>query len=266
MRFLHIMRPLALLIILGSILSSCSTNLRYFNDLPDSTVVHLKPLTREERFVQIGDRLQITIGAVNDASADIFNQYGGNLTSGGVSNGGGAGRGTSSPETIGYLVDAKGQLEFPIIGKVKAAGLTADGLKIKLTELLTDYLKEPLVLVKFYEFKFTVLGEVRSPGTFTLPVQRTTILDALGAAHDLPSSAKRYGIKIYRDYNGQRTVTQIDLRKKTILDDPTVFEVKHNDIIYVMPRDSRFVGDEARFYISLVTVAVGIAALLVRFK
>jgi polysaccharide export outer membrane protein len=267
MNFSSMIKTCLLLLLVGSLFCSCSKQLRYFNDLPDSTVVHLKSLPQQERIIQVGDRLQITIGAFNDASAEVFNKYGGSLTGGGlIGAGSGSGGQSGGNETAGYLVDAHGEIEFPIIGKVKAQGLTADGLKKSITDLVAEYLKDPLVSVKFFLFKFTVLGEVRSPGTFTLPMQRTTILDALGAARDLPPSAKRYDIKVYRDYNGQRTITNIDLRKSAILMDPEMFEVKHNDIIYVMPRDSRFVGEEARFYISLTTVAIGILALLIRYK
>ncbi|RCH56658.1 hypothetical protein DJ568_02005 [Mucilaginibacter hurinus] len=265
MRFLSITRAVLLLIVVNTLFSSCSTNLRYFNDLPDSTVVNLKPLPQEERYIQIGDRLLISIGAFNDASAQIFNRYGGELTSGGMAGGARAAGGANS-EISGYLVDAQGNVEFPIIGKVKADGLTADGLKNKISNLVKEYLKEPLVTVKFYVFKFTVLGEVRSPGTFSLPMQRTTILDALGAAGDLPRTAKRYDIQIYRDYNGKRTITKIDLRQSALLNNADVFQIKHNDVIYVQPRDSRFAGEEARFYTSLLTVAAGVFILFLRFK
>lgn len=223
-------------------------------------------MAQEDRLIQVGDRLQITIGASNNASAQVFNQYGGALTSGGLTGAGVAAAQSSGPETVGYLVDTNGDVEFPIIGKVKAEGLTAEGLKNSITKLVAEYLKEPLVSVKFYVFKFTVLGEVRSPGTFTLPVQRTTLLDALGAAGDLPISAKRSDIQIYRDYNGKRTITKIDLLKSEILNNPDVFQIKHNDIIYVQPRDSRRAGEEARFYISLASVGLGILILLLRVK
>lgn len=267
MNFLSTTRIGFLLIIISTLFCSCATNLRYFSDLPDSTVVHLKPLPQEERVIQVGDRLLIAIGAENESSAEIFNRYGGNLTSGGLVGAGmGSGGQSGASETAGYLIDARGEVEFPIIGKVKAEGLTADGLKNRLTDLVKEYLKNPLVSVKFYVFKFTVLGEVRTPGTFVLPMQRTTLLDALGAAGDLPRSAKRYDIQIYRDYNGKRSITKIDLRKGDLLNNSDMFQVKHNDVIYVQPRDSRFVGEEARFYISLTTVAFGILAIFLRFN
>lgn len=245
------------LLLTGIFLSSCTSmrELRYFNDLPDSAVVDLPPMIQEERFIQDGDRLMITIKGLDPAAAEMFN-----VTSERIGGGGGA-----NSEVIGMLVEADGTIEFPILGKVMARGLTASQYKEKLTGLLTKYLQAPMVSVRFFQIKFTVLGEVRGPGTYTLPLQRTTFLDALGAAGDLPLSAKRHDIQIYRDYNGKRTIFKVDLRKKDILYNAHLFQIKHNDVIYVQPRDSRRFSEETRFYASMLTLAVGIIAIFTRF-
>jgi len=246
------------LIIIPIFISSCGTNkqLRYFNDLPDSNRIELPHMAQVERYVQDGDRLSITIGGQDPEAAALFSKFGTSPT---------PGIGQGGSEVIGYLVAPDGTIELPYIGKVPASGFTATQLKDTLTNRLSKYLKGPFVSVKFYEIKFTVLGEVRSPGTYTLPLQRTTFLDALGAAGDLPVSAKRYDIQIYRDYNGKRTIFKVDLRKKDILYDPELFQVRHNDVIYVQPRDSRRFSDETRFYASLLTLAVGLIAIFTRF-
>lgn len=247
-------------ILLPLIISSCTSTkeLRYFNDLPDSDRIELPHMPQVERYIQDGDRLSITIGAQDAEAAALFNSYGGVSQQSSSSN-------PSSQEIQGFLVNPDGTIEFPYIGKVTAAGFTAAQFKNQLTVLLEKYLKNPLVNVKFYQIKFTVLGEVRNPGTYNLPLQRTTFLDALGAAGDLPTSAKRYDIQIYRDYNGTRTIFKVDLRKKDILYNPELFQVRHNDVIYVQPRDSRRFSEEARFYASMVTIVVGIVAIFTRF-
>ena len=174
---------LACICMVGMLFTSCTSTkqLRYFNDLPDSAVVNLPPMEQQQRIIQKGDRLQITIGATNPEAAALFNEYGGVSSSGASAGGGGAATNNSSSEVAGFLVDANGQVQFPIIGKVNAAGLTTLQMRDTLTTLVGPYLKEPLVNVKFFNMKFTVLGEVRSPGTFTIPLQRTTLLDALGS-------------------------------------------------------------------------------------
>jgi polysaccharide export outer membrane protein len=251
-----------ILIVFLLILSSCTATqqLRYFNDLPDTSRFDLPPMPQIERTVQTGDRLLITIGAQDPEAAALFNNYGGIPTSGNT----GSSQGGQS-EVTGFLVDADGQIELPFLGKVLAARLTAEELKNNLTTSLEEYLKEPFVTVKFFEIKFTVLGEVRSPGTYTLPLQRTTFLDALGAAGDLPVSAKRYDIQIYRDYDGERAIFKVDLRKMDILYNAELFQIRHNDVIYVQPRDSRRFSEETRFYVSLLSLAVGLVAIFTRF-
>jgi polysaccharide export outer membrane protein len=247
-------------------ITSCTSakQLRYFNDLPDSTTIHLPLMPSDERLIQIGDRLQISIGARDEAAAEVFNRYGGIVTSGSNPAGGGTSGSQSNSELSGYLIDYDGKVEFPIIGRVKAEGLTSRELKDSLTKLVTPYLRDPLVSVRFMTFKFTVLGEVKAPGVFNLPMQRTTLLDALGQAGDLPHSAKR-SIEIYRDYNGQRIVTKIDLRKKDVLYNPDVFIIRHNDVIYVQPRESRLFSEEAKVYLGLITLMISTLTLIITF-
>src|SRR3954451_5453285 len=91
------------------IITSCTSTkeLRYFNDLPDSTKIHLPPMPQEERIIQVGDRLDISIGARDEAAAEIFNRYGGVATSGANSGTSSGSRGNS--ETAGYLIDYDGK-------------------------------------------------------------------------------------------------------------------------------------------------------------
>lgn len=265
MRGINIYSTCFILLLLAFSLGSCSSvnQLRYFKNLPDSSVINLPHLEQEVRVIQKGDKLQISIGAQNPEAAAVFNNYGEMPTSGGGAGAKGGGGSSGGGDLGGFWVDENGQIEFPIIGKLNVLGLTALQLKDTLTQKVLPYLREPLVVVKFIQFKFTVLGEVNAPGTFTISMQRTTLLDALGAAGDLPRSAKRYNIQLYRDYNGKRTISQLDLRDRALLTNPELFQVKHNDVIIVQPRDVRFFGDEARTYISLLTLLMGTAALII---
>jgi polysaccharide biosynthesis/export protein len=90
------------------------------------------------------------------------------------------------------------------------------------------------------------------------------LLDALGEAGDLPHSAKR-SIEIYRDYNGQRIITKIDLRKKDVLYNSDVFIIRHNDVIYVQPRESRLFSEEAKVYLGLITLIISTLTLVITF-
>ncbi len=255
--------PLISIIFSLVVFSSCRTanQLRYFKDLPDSSSIQLPPLEQEPRIIQKGDRLQINIGGRSPEASTIFNNYGGVPTSGTQANASTSASGTS--ELVGYLVDEDGKLSFPIIGDINAEGLTAKQVRDTIKQLVIPYLKDPLVNVRFINFKFTVLGEVRAPGTFVLSQQRTTLLDALGAAGDLPRSAKRYDIQLYRDYNGKRKISKIDLRKTELLNNSDLFQVRHNDVIIVQPRNVPLFTEESRLYIGFLSLLLGAVTVII---
>jgi polysaccharide biosynthesis/export protein len=256
---------LSLVIVTTFSLSSCTTTreLSYFQDLPDSSVVTLPVLLPEDRLIQKNDRLHITFGARDEQAAAIFNKYGGVLTSGNDLVGSVS---QSSMELTGYLVDQNGQLEFPVIGKIRAEGMTSQRLKDTLTRLTRVYLKDPLVNVRFLSFRVTILGEVKSPGTYNLPLQRTTILDALGASGDLSRAADRFDIFLYRDYGGTRLIRKIDLKSKAVLYDPDLFLLNNNDVIYVRPRKSGLKSENAGMITSVLAMAISAITLIIALK
>lgn len=229
------------------VLSSCTgvKNLQYFNDLPaDSTHIFLPPISKQERVIEYGDQLTIGITAEEKDAVAYFNPQGG------------AGVG------VPFIVNPLGYVEFPIIGKVKVLGLTERQLKETLTQLIGKYVKDPLVDVRFTTFRITVLGEVKSPGNFTMDMQRPNLFQALALAGDLPNTAKRNDIQLYREYNGERTIIKFDLRKKEVLYNPEVFELRHNDVIYVKPFRKQLFRDDFTFITSIVTVIVSMVSVV----
>ena len=226
--------------------SSCTgvKNLQYFNDLPaDSTHVFLPPINKQERVIEYGDQLNILFSAEEKDVIAYFNAQG------------------AATAGAGYVVSPMGYLEFPIIGKVKALGLTQTQLKETLTQMVGKYVKDPMVDVRFSTFRVTVLGEVKSPGSFVLDMQRTNIFAALAAAGDLPNTAKRSDIQLYRDYNGERAIIKFDLRKKDLLYNPEIFELRHNDVLYVKPFRKHLFREDFTFVMSLVTVLVSFTSI-----
>lgn len=254
--------PLALFAFLFWIgFSSCSPNknLTYFNDLPDSTHIFLPPIAKAERVIEYGDQLSILITAEEAEAVAYFNaQSVGMQTVGGSSGASSAG---SAAPAVGYLVNPLGYIEFPIIGKIKVLGLTERQLKDNLTQLISKYVKAPLVDVRFNTFRITVIGEVNGPGTYTLDMQRTTIFQALAAAGDLPNTAKRYDIQLYRDYGGERQIIKFDLRKKEVLYNQEVFELRHNDVLYVQPSRNQLFREDFGFVTSIIGLVTGFVSL-----
>lgn len=141
----------------------------------------------------------------------------------------------SAGKSHGYLVDNKGDIVLPIIGRIHAAGKTCTALSNDIAAALRDngYITDASVNVQIENFKFSILGQVNSPGTYQVKGQRVTILEALAQAGDLQIAADR-SIQVIRETNGQRSVATLDLRSKDIFSSPYYY-LHQNDVIYVVP-------------------------------
>lgn len=122
----------------------------------------------------------------------------------------GSSSGTSSNKPKGYLVDAQGCIVLPVIGKMKAAGKTCSQLASDIAATLknNDYIRDASVNVQIMNFKFSVLGEVNAPGTYTIEGQRVTILEAISRAGDLNIDGNR-DVTLIRETNGTRQIASI---------------------------------------------------------
>ncbi|MBP5398574.1 MAG: polysaccharide biosynthesis/export family protein [Bacteroidales bacterium] len=146
----------------------------------------------------------------------------------------------SSQRLIGYVVNENGEIDFPILGLLKIEGLTrwelSEFIKKKIVE--SNYIKDPIVSVEFVNFKVAVLGEVTSPGSFSIDSDKLTILDALSLARDLTIYGRRDRVFVIREQNGERTVYQMDLRSVDFFKSPAYY-LKQNDVVYVEPNSVR---------------------------
>ena len=157
----------------------------------------------------------------------------------------------------GYVVDDKMMINFPVLGKVSTNDLNEEQLEDKLKKLLEigNHLSNPTVNVRRINSKFTVLGEVNNPGTFSYIDRKLNILQALGYAGDLTIDGKRKDITLIRDENGIRTAYNIELTKSEFLNSP-LFNIKNNDILIINPsfnkvKSAGFIGSPA----SIATIA-----------
>ncbi|WP_224999087.1 polysaccharide biosynthesis/export family protein [Cesiribacter sp. SM1] len=210
--------------------ASCSRNLTYFTE-PD------EPATREEHVeavtnvsaprIQPDDILSIKVSSLSPESNTLFNQ--GVIAPG---PGGMSGGGVSSQSTDGYLVDSAGYIRFPVLGKLHLAGLTKEEAVQKLETSLQEYLREPVVNIRFLNYRVTVIGEVRNPSTFTVESEKLNLLTALGMAGDLTIYGKRENVLLIREEGGVRTMTRINLNSRNLLNSP-YFYLQQNDVIYV---------------------------------
>ncbi len=156
-------------------------------------------------------------------------------------NGGGSASTMTQSSGIAYfLVDKDGYINFPIFGRILTRGLTCNQLADLLRDRFVngDYIRDAVVTVKIMSFKVTVLGDVASPGTQTFTGERLTLMEALGRAGDLTSSAKRENVMVLREENGKRVAYNVDLRDTQSVFNSPAYYLQQNDVVYVQPNKS----------------------------
>ena len=140
-----------------------------------------------------------------------------------------------------YLVDANGNIDFPVIGRLKIGGMTKDEINNLITsKIYPKYLTEkPSVDVRFKNFKVSVVGEVRSPGVYASANERMTIFEAIARAGDLNIQGMRENVMLIRtDAKGIRSIHRLDLNDKNLILS-LYYDLQQNDVIYVQPNASR---------------------------
>ena len=200
----------------------------YFDGLTDTKIPSNSPVP--ESIIQKNDLLSISVSSLNETASATFNAPNfSTITPNGYST------------VQGYLVGQDGTIQFPILGATKAAGLTKEQLRINITKKLVDQelLKDPIVTVRFLNFRVTVLGEVKNPAVLSVPSEKISLLEALGLAGDLTIYAKRDNILVIReDESGNKEVKRINLNSTELLSSPYYY-LRSNDIVYVEPNKSK---------------------------
>jgi len=168
------------------------------------------------------------------------------------------GGGNSGSQLInGFLVDNNGDIEFPVVGKLKFAGLNVFEAQSMLRDTLSPYLKDPVARVGLLNFRFTVLGEVNAEQQVVSRNTRVTLMEAIGMAGGLTDLADRANLKIIRQNGEISTVVYMDLLNENLLSS-TNYYVQQNDIIVVPALRQRpfrkYWGQNIALFISTVSV------------
>ena len=175
---------------------------------------------------------------------------------------------TAQPTLQQYLVNNKGEIDFPVIGRIKVGGLTKNQAEDLIREKLQPYLKEaPIVTVRMSNYKISVLGEVAKPGSFTVSNEKVNVLEALAMAGDMTVYGVRTNVKLIReDADGKREIIPLDLTKSDLVLSP-YFYLKQNDILYVTPNETKAkssdIGTTTTTWISATSILISLASLIV---
>ena len=144
---------------------------------------------------------------------------------------------STSTEFLDYLIDNEGNIDYPVLGKIKLLGLSVQEAQQLFKDKLALYLKDPIINIRILNFRISVLGEVRSPGRYEVSGERITILEAVALAGDLTIKGIRENVMVIRDFNGTKTYTRVDLTNKELFNSP-VYYLTQNDVVYIEPNNS----------------------------
>jgi polysaccharide export outer membrane protein len=246
----------SLLLLFCVCISSCVSSRKlteravYFKGISDS-MLKAAPVEYEP-IIQKGDILSVSVITTNERSSRFFNPVSAGSMSGGEA--------TSANASQGYLVNEHGYITLPLIGNVRAAGLTRLALTDSVSSGLRKYIDSAIVSIRLMNYRITVLGEVVKPGTFSIPSERVSVLDAIGLAGDLTIYGKRENIRVIRNTDGMRQTAVLNLNKGDIFGSP-FFYLRQNDIVYVEMNDRKIPNtDQAN--IRNISIALGIVSAL----
>ncbi|WP_299519402.1 polysaccharide biosynthesis/export family protein, partial [uncultured Flavobacterium sp.] len=235
---------------------SCASKKKmiYLQGIEESSTTEI---VRYEPKIQLDDLIYINVSSESIEAAAPFNLRGNaEQVVGG-----------NAVQFSSYLVDNQGEINLPIIGIIKAAGLTKTELHDLLKIKLEEYLKDPILVVRVINFKVTVMGEVKNPGNFPINSDRLTIMEALAQAGDLTPVANRENVLVVREESGIKSYYRVNLTDSELLKSP-IYYLKQNDLIIVEPRftkpESSVIGANLPLTLSVISLLLTLTILATR--
>jgi polysaccharide export outer membrane protein len=216
------------------VLASCGFNkqLAYFNSNGRDTTLTIAQKDFEP-IIQTGDILYVGVTSLDPVSSAMFN-----FSTTGTSTGVGAMSQIPQNTTIGILVNTDGTIDIPTLGNIKVAGQTKNQLRVTLTKALLPFLKEPVVSIRFMNYRITVLGEVNRPGTIPILNERVSVLEALGLAGDLTMYGNRNNILLIHENMGIKETKRLSINDYSVFSSPYYY-LQSNDVLYVEPNKAK---------------------------
>lgn len=255
----------SLLITLTLLLCSCKApkDVVYVQDLTDQ-LVSTTNVTSAIR-VRPEDKLRIVVNSHDDMVSSIFNLH----SESGRTYG-------STQSMLYYTINPEGNIDFPVLGKVKVGGKTRLEIAEHIKQLLleSDMIKDPVVTVEFANLSYSVLGEVSRPGRFAIDKDHITLLDAISQAGDLTITGRRQEVKVMREAgDGMMQTFVVDLTNSRSLYQSPAYHLCQNDVVYVEPNQKRIFqstqnGNTVRstsFWTSLVSLTMSVILFLDKF-
>lgn len=230
-------------------------NIVYFQELQNDAIE--KALKPYESTIQVGDILSINVSAIDPEVSLPFNLYETPI----------GGDRFSNAKPLTHLVNAHGEINFPVLGKIKVEGLTTRELTEMLTTQLIPYINNAIVNIRLPNYKISVMGEVEKPGSYLIPNERVTVIEALNLAGDLTIYGNRKKVLLIREVNDERIRVNLDITSSELFNSP-YFYLAQNDVLYVEPNKTRMnaskVGPNTRDIISSISLLISLVAIILR--
>ena len=244
------------LLLLTLIATSCTSkkDIIYFQNTEDYAPT-ATDRSKYVLFIVPNNNLLIRVSALNPTAAAPFNVVGSTV--------GTIGTGTNM-EWSGYLVDEKGEINFPVIGKVALGGLTKDAAERLLEDKISQYISNPTVNIRIMNYRISVLGEVNRPGTYVINDEKVSLPQLLSLAGDLTILGERRNVQIFRMENGEKKSYTVDLTSPEIFYSP-YFYLQQNDLVYVRPNGAKVRGAGLTQNLSLLITSVSFLITLYYF-
>lgn len=222
------------LLTMGLFFTSCvpTKDLIYLQNKDKSAENNINPVVLKPYRLQTNDVLNITIKAIDPELVAIFAPTTGDNTS--------SMQGLSEQGLYfnGFTVNDHGNIRIPVIGEINVLGYTLDETRIKIEkELLENYFNKEaniFVSVKLSGLRFTVNGEINSPGTKMLFQEKVNVLEAIANAGDILVTGDRKNVTIIRQFPHGTEMHDIDLTDVKVMNSPYYY-LQPNDYIYIKP-------------------------------
>ena len=245
--------------LIAAAMASCGTSqeIAYVNDAARDSAMTISG--EFSKGIQPNDLLNIYVESESPEVTLQFNQETNKIA---YANGTVINPGSSA--VTGYLVNQDGEITFPVLGKIKVAGMTHDALAHMLEQRLVNegHILDATVTIKLMNFRVSILGDVVKPSVIQATGERMTIFEALSMVGDLTIYGQRTNVTVIREENGVRTIGELDLTSKDVFNSPYYY-LHQNDVVYVEPNKKRK-RDASRDNITLtyITSAVSIVSTI----
>lgn len=254
------------------LLGSCKSyeKVPYFQDLRDETRVSGLTINNELLRLQPGDKLNIAVSSAT--TPELAAQY--NLPIQAVRVGAVSVTSGNSQSSMPFYVDSKGNIDFPLIGKIRVAGMTREEVEATIKKILVNddrvKLADAVVTVEVLNQYVNVIGEVARPGRVTIDKDRITILEALSQCGDLTIFGERQNVLVLRTENGVQKAYRVDLSNAQSVYRSPVYQLQQNDVVYVQPNITKQrqstpwsnSWQNPSIYLSMTSVMVSVAVLI----